>query len=77
MPFATAGAIKIDVEGHELQVIEGASKLLERSRGVAYIESIDLVTVRKVKKLMKSLGWTFISKNPEAPDDLIFKKAGI
>jgi FkbM family methyltransferase len=36
--FADCGFIKIDVEGHEEEVLEGAKKLIERSRPVLMIE---------------------------------------
>jgi FkbM family methyltransferase len=37
-PFDNIAAIKIDVEGHELSVIEGASRLIERHRPVFICE---------------------------------------
>jgi FkbM family methyltransferase len=39
VPDATVGLIKIDVEGYELQVLEGSSKILARSLPVLYVEN--------------------------------------
>jgi FkbM family methyltransferase len=70
LPYETAGFIKIDVEGHEVQVIEGGQELISRSRGLCMIESIS--TRQKVKQMMSDLGWVCTGR--WGPDDLIFKK---
>jgi len=70
LPYQVAGLIKIDVEGHEVQVIEGAKEFIARSRGVAHIESVD--TKEEVKEAMFKLGWKYILR--DGFHDLIFKK---
>jgi FkbM family methyltransferase len=70
LPYETAGFIKIDVEGHEVQVIEGAQEFLTRSRGLCFIESVE--TKEAVKEAMFKLGWKYILRN--GFHDLIFKK---
>jgi FkbM family methyltransferase len=72
LPYEVAGFIKIDVEGHEVQVIEGAKEILSRSRGLVYIESVD--TKEQVRSAMKDLGWTFVFRHGH--HDLVFKKRG-
>ena len=72
LPYEVAGFVKIDVEGHEVQVIEGAQELLSRSRGLVYIESVD--TKEKVKELLHELGWKFMFRH--GFHDLVFKKRG-
>jgi FkbM family methyltransferase len=39
VPDAAVGLIKIDVEGFELQVLEGSTKILARSQPVLYVEN--------------------------------------
>jgi FkbM family methyltransferase len=39
VPTAAVGLIKIDVEGYELQVLEGSSDVIARSRPVLYVEN--------------------------------------
>ena len=39
VPETTVGLIKIDVEGYELQVLEGSSSILKRSRPLLYVEN--------------------------------------
>jgi FkbM family methyltransferase len=39
VPTGTVGLIKIDVEGYELQVLEGSSNIIARSHPVLYVEN--------------------------------------
>jgi FkbM family methyltransferase len=39
VPTAAVGLIKIDVEGYELQVLEGSSNIIARSHPVLYVEN--------------------------------------
>lgn len=39
VPAATVGFLKVDVEGQELAVLEGAAGLIDRSRPVLYVEN--------------------------------------
>jgi FkbM family methyltransferase len=39
VPDAAVGLVKIDVEGFELQVLEGSTKILARSQPVLYVEN--------------------------------------
>jgi FkbM family methyltransferase len=59
--FADCGFIKIDVEGHEEEVLEGAKNLIERSRPVLMIELVERHnpgTVERVTRRLSRLGYT-------------------
>lgn len=55
--------IKIDVEGHELSVLKGASEILRRDRPVILFEVLDAKQGRACAELLEDLGygrfWTF------------------
>jgi len=50
--------IKIDVEGMELDVLQGARETLERTRPVLYVETI-LTDREQVKKYLSPMGYIF------------------
>lgn len=55
----TSIALKIDVEGHELQVVDGMRKLLQDNSGILQIESVPERLPSLVTK-MKTLGYEHI-----------------
>ena len=55
------GLIKIDAEGHELEVLEGAHRLLGSQRPVLLIEIEDRHrpgALRQIEKMLTTLGYT-------------------
>lgn len=61
--------IKIDVEGNELQVLDGAKNLLARNYGYAQIEFFDEGRVSSVIDKMAQFGWQL---SDYIVDDLVF-----
>lgn len=57
VPVADVGLVKVDVEGHELRVLEGARALLERCKPTLAIEG-DLATLAAV---LEPLGYEWTS----------------
>lgn len=58
----TTIAVKIDVEGFELEVLMGAAQLLTRNKGFVQIEGrIDRVA-GVIKELMATFGWRFVER---------------
>jgi FkbM family methyltransferase len=60
--------IKIDVEGHELQVLEGAAETINRCTPVLFIEilnSVDFDTRNKILQLLHSWDYTLKDKVAE------------
>jgi len=70
-PTEIVNLMKIDVEGHEVAVVEGGKELLSRSRGVMYVETSDKEK-EKLCILLNDLGWKYISR--KGMTDLLFKK---
>ena len=62
-------AIKIDVEGHELNVLEGMQRLLHNNHGFVQIEAID--TRKEVIEVMTKVGYVLIA---DFYWDLVFEK---
>jgi FkbM family methyltransferase len=50
---APVRAIKIDVEGMELDVLQGAERLIERDRPLLYVECINDVAFRKLQRWLE------------------------
>jgi hypothetical protein len=63
-------AVKIDVEGHEQSVLEGAKSLFSDNCGFAMIEAHD-AAVRSTTEFMQSRGWPLIEQHGL---NLIFEK---
>jgi Methyltransferase FkbM domain len=63
--------IKIDVEGYELEVLEGAKALLARNYGHAQIESFEEPRAGAVIKRMTELGW---QDSDHIVNDLVFRR---
>lgn len=51
--------IKIDVEGMELEVLRGATTLLERDRPLIYVECLDEKQFREVSDLLTRRGYSY------------------
>jgi len=51
--------IKIDVEGHELEVLQGMSKMLKRDKPKIIIELLSEKDILKSDKFLKELGYKF------------------
>lgn len=52
-------AIKIDVEGMEIDVLEGARELLKRDRPLLYVECGTEATYRRMSRWMSTLDYTY------------------
>lgn len=63
--------IKIDVEGYELPVLEGAKKLLRQNYGYAQIESFEANRAASVIDKMAQCGWQLTD---HIVDDLVFRR---
>jgi FkbM family methyltransferase len=55
-------AAKIDVEGHEIEVLMGAAQLFTRNGGVAQIEAHGNQVAGVVTELMATFGWRFVER---------------
>jgi FkbM family methyltransferase len=64
--------IKIDVEGYELEVLDGAENLLARNYGYAQIESFEERRAGLVIKKMAEYGWQL---SDHIVDDLVFRRS--
>lgn len=64
--------IKIDVEGYELQVLEGAKNLLTMNYGYAQIESFEERRASAVIGKMTQFGWQL---SDHIVDDLVFRRS--
>jgi len=66
--------IKIDAEGYELQVLEGAKTLLARNYGYAQIESFDEPRAGLVINRMAEFGWQL---SDHIVHDLVFRRGAV
>lgn len=55
-------AVKIDVEGFELQVLAGAAQLLTHNKGFVQIEGRDDRVAKVITELMGTFGWRFVER---------------
>jgi len=65
---------KIDVEGYELEVLQGARNLFSRNYGYAQIESFEERRAAAVVATMAQYGWRW---SDHIVDDLIFRRDGV
>jgi FkbM family methyltransferase len=56
---ANVSAIKIDVEGFEIQVLKGAEKIIEKSKPIIFFECISDQTGKEVQNFLESKGYKF------------------
>ena len=54
--------VKIDVEGYELEVLEGAERLFRRNKGFAQIEGHGDRRAAEITARMTTLGWQFVDR---------------
>lgn len=85
-PTEEITCMKVDVEGHEMHVLAGAVKLLERSKALVIVESQNdrrpdgSYSHYKIKKFMEQLGYDFKGTLYDSKDnktqgyDLVWKK---
>ena len=66
--------LKIDVEGYELEVLEGAKGLLARNFGYAQIESFEKDRADAVVDFMARYGW---QQSDHIVDDLVFQRTAL
>jgi FkbM family methyltransferase len=66
--------LKIDVEGYEPEVLEGAKALLTRNYGYAQIESFEQKRADAVIERMAQFGWP---QTDHIVDDLVFRRAAV
>lgn len=65
--------IKIDVEGHEIHVLNGARGVLQMSNALVIVESID--TQSQVTSLMESMGYFY--RGTLGKNDLVFSREAL
>lgn len=66
--------LKVDVEGYELEVLEGAKGLLAGNFGYAQIESFEKHRADAVIDLMARYGW---QQSDHIVDDLVFRRDAV
>ena len=57
-PGENVSIIKIDVEGHELRVLQGSTETLERYKPILLYEQLNRAAGTDCKKLLKAAGYT-------------------
>ena len=62
-------AVKIDVEGHELQTISGMTELLKNNQCLLQVECLEEDLVLRLKKVLRALGYVLVFA---LRDDYIF-----
>lgn len=67
------GFIKIDVEGYELEVLKGASKLIARDRPIMYIEDDRVEKSFKLREYISNIGYSIEVHQPTLYREKNFK----
>src|SRR6056300_1027810 len=63
----TPSVVKIDVEGHELEVLEGAKETLEKHKPMILIELLPHIeNSKKARAFLEELGYTETEERPES-----------
>lgn len=70
-------AIKIDVEGMELEVLKGGRDCIERHKPVLYIECISLDRFREVAEFLTELGYEYVETFNATPTHLFLNQESI
>lgn len=68
-------AIKIDVEGMELAVLEGGRKLIETNKPILYVECMSLDRFREVSNFLAELGYVYLETFNATPTHLFLQQA--
>lgn len=63
-------ALKIDVEGMELEVLDGATRTIEGSEPLIYVETSDILAERDLMEWMRQHGYRFTREFNETPTRL-------
>jgi FkbM family methyltransferase len=73
------GLIKIDVEGHEEEVLKGARNLILRDKPILYVEADRPEKLMSLNLYIRSLGYTIEPHNPPlfSPDNFFNNKKNI
>lgn len=64
---APVALVKIDVEGHELEVLQGMTGILRDSTPTCFIELLDVNQFNKVREFMKQFGYNSITQINDNP----------
>lgn len=64
MSLRDVGFMKIDVEGYELEVLQGATETINRCKPIMYIEDDRGDKSRALRKYIESLGYTIETHQP-------------
>lgn len=67
-------AMKIDVEGMELDVLKGASNYLKQYKPIIYIECISLERFREVTEFLAELGYEYVETFNATPTHLFLNQ---
>jgi hypothetical protein len=63
----TPSVVKIDVEGHELEVLEGAKETLEKHKPMILIELLPHIeNSKKARAFLEEMGYTETEERPES-----------
>jgi FkbM family methyltransferase len=60
-------AMKVDVEGMELEVLRGASSVIERDRPHLFVETADVASFRQVAGFLEPFGYTCLATYNATP----------
>lgn len=63
--------MKIDVEGHEIQVLKGMQEVLEKASPVIYVESHD--RHEELKQTLEEMGYTYERLNKRLEGNIFFR----
>ncbi len=64
--------LKLDVEGHELEVLKGATSLLEKHRPLIFAELKELFEFKEIDKLLTSFGYNVMYAESDQIPNFMF-----